>query len=342
VASDPLAGRFVGPHLQLTKGLLRAAVRAVSIGATCVQVFADNPTAWRRKPQPPAKIADFREQLRAGGVGRLAVHASYLVNLAAANEEFREKSIENLTSDLLMGAAYGAHAVNVHIGSHVGQGVEVGTRLVGEGITEVLRRVPAGVDSPLLVLENSAGGGGTLGTTIPEIAAILRAAEVAGAPRERVGVCLDTAHLWGSGYDLSEPAPIDAFVDEVGREIGLERLAMLHLNDSKAKRGSRHDRHEHIGAGVIGERGLRHLLLHPALVSIPTYLETPGMDQGYDAVNLERVRRLISGEPLEELPPEAFAPRAGRMRRRPAKATPAKDEGAAEAADGSTASSTID
>ena len=194
-----------------------------SIGATCVQVFADNPTAWRRKPQPPAKIAEFRARLEAGGVGRLAVHASYLVNLAAANPEFRERSIENLVSDLRMGAAYGAHAVNVHIGSHVGQGVETGTRLVGEGIAEVLRRVSDEADTPRLVLENSAGGGGTLGTTVPEVAAILRAATAAGAPKARVGICLDTAHLWGSGYDLSDPDAIDALVLEVDREIGLER-----------------------------------------------------------------------------------------------------------------------
>jgi deoxyribonuclease-4 len=310
---------LVGPHLQLKKGVLRAADRAVAIGATCVQVFADNPTAWRRKPQPPAKIAEFRERLRLGGVERLAVHASYLVNLAAANTEFRARSIKNLASDMVMGAAYGAHAVNVHIGSHVGQGVEAGTRLVGEGIAEVLRRVPDTADSPLLVLENSAGGGGTLGTTVAEVAAILRAAGAAGAPGRRIGICLDTAHLWGSGYDLAEPDEIDALVEEVDREIGLDRLVMLHLNDSRAKRGSRHDRHQHIGAGVIGERGLRHLLLHPALRAIPTYLETPGMDEGYDAVNLERVRCLIRGDALEPLPDEAFAKRTGRMRRRPAR-----------------------
>jgi deoxyribonuclease-4 len=321
VGSDALAGRLLGPHLQLKTGLLRAADRAVAIGATCVQVFADNPTAWRRKPEPPAKIAEFRARLSAGGVGRLAVHASYLVNLAAANAEFRERSIDNLVADLRMGAAYGAHAVNVHIGSHVGQGVETGTRLVGEGIAEVLRRVSGDADCPLLVLENSAGGGGTLGTTVPEVAAILHAAADAGAPKAGLGVCLDTAHLWGSGYDLSDPDAIDALLLEVDREIGFERVAMLHFNDSKAKRGSRHDRHEHIGAGVIGALGLRHLLLHPLLVAIPTYLETPAMDQGYDGVNLERVRRLIRGEPLEQLPPDAFAPRTGRMRRRPAKAS---------------------
>jgi deoxyribonuclease-4 len=312
--SDPLAGRYLGPHLQLKKGLLRAADRAVSIGATCVQVFADNPTAWRRREQPPAKISEFRNRLAVGGVGRLAVHASYLINLAAANPEFRERSIEGLAADLRMGASYGAHAVNVHIGSHVGQGIALGTRLVGDGLAEVLRRAPAEQGSPLLVLENSAGGGGTLGATIAEIAAILDAAVASGASAARLGVCLDTAHLWGAGHDLSDPDAIDRLVIEVEREIGLEHLAMLHLNDSKAKLGSRHDRHEHIGAGVIGQRGLRHLLVHPALAPVPTYLETPQMDQGYDAINLERVRRLIRDEPLEALPTEAFAPRKGRMR----------------------------
>lgn len=308
-------GRPIGPHLQLAAGLLKAADRAVLIGAGTVQIFADNPTAWRRKPIPPPQLGEFRKRLSAAGIGPLAVHASYLVNLASPNAEFWERSIETLIAELRMGAAYGAHAVNVHIGSHVGQGVERGTDMVGLGIARVLAEVSGEEDIPTLVLENAAGSGGGLGASVGEIVGIVEAAVRHGADEARLGVCLDTAHLWGYGYDLSEPDAIDAFLDEFDAELGPQRLRMIHLNDSRAERGSKQDRHEHIGSGTIGERGLRHLVTHPRLAQVPTYLETPAMDTGYDAVNLDRVRRLIRGESLELLPAEAFTTRSGRPRK---------------------------
>jgi deoxyribonuclease-4 len=296
-------------------GMLKAANRAGVIGATAVQIFVDNPTAWRRKPAPPAEIGEFRRRLGEHEVGRLAVHASYLINLASSNADFWEKSIATLVAELRMGAAYGAHAVNVHIGSHMGQGVERGSQLVGRGVARVLAEVAGEFDIPALVLENASGSGGGLGASVAEMAAILEATIHAGADETRVGICLDTAHLWGFGYDLSDPDAIDRLFAEVDAELGPDRLRMMHLNDSRAERGSRQDRHEHIGAGTIGHRGLRHLLTHPRLARVPTYLETPAMDTGYDAVNLERVRRLIRGEALETLPASAFTTRRGQPRK---------------------------
>jgi deoxyribonuclease-4 len=186
----------------------------------------------------------------------------------------------------------------------------------------VLAEVAGEPDTPALVLENAAGSGGGLGGSVAEIAAILEASVRAGADESRIGICLDTAHLWGYGYDLGDPDAIDRLFEEVDAELGPERLRMMHLNDSRAERGSRQDRHEHIGAGTIGHRGLRHLLTHPRLALVPTYLETPAMDTGYDAVNLERVRRLIRGDLLEALPAEAFTTRKGR----PRKPTPMRTE----------------
>ena len=308
-------GRPIGPHLQLGGGLLKAADRAVLIGASAVQVFADNPTAWRRKQVPPAQIGAFRQRLAEAGIGSLAVHASYLVNLASPNPEFRERSIETLVAELRMGVAYGAHAVNMHIGSHVGQGVERGTDMVGLGIARVLADVRGEADLPMLVMENAAGSGGGLGSSIAEILAIVEAAVRHGADASRVGICLDTAHLWGFGYDLAEPDAIDAFLAEFDAELGPQMLRMIHLNDSRAERGSKQDRHEHIGSGTIGERGLRHLVTHPRLALVPTYLETPAMEAGYDAVNLDRVRRLIRGESLDVLPAGVFTTRSGRPRK---------------------------
>lgn len=318
---DPVApravfgGRPIGPHLQMNAGMLKAADRAALIGASAVQVFADNPIAWRRKPAPPAQITEFRRRLADAEIGSLAVHASYLINLASSNEEFWQRSVDTLVAELRMGAAYGAHAVNVHIGSHVGQGVERGTDLVGLGIARVLEEVAGEADLPALVLENAAGGGGGLGASVTEIAAIVEAALRRGADEARIGVCLDTAHLWGYGYDLADPDSIDRLLADFDTQLGAARLRMIHFNDSRAERGSRQDRHEHIGSGAIGERGLRHLLTHPRLAQVPTYLETPAMDGGYDAVNLERVRRLIRGEPLRKLPARAFTTRSGRPRK---------------------------
>jgi deoxyribonuclease-4 len=164
----------------------------------------------------------------------------------------------------------------------------------------------------MLVLEDSAGQGDTVGVTMAELGAILAAADRHGADPARYGICLDTAHLWGAGYPIDSAVGVDALIAELREQVGLDRLAMLHLNDSRAGRGSRQDRHEHLGGGRIGAAGMRALLWHPDLRHVPAYLETPGMDTGWDAVNMDRVRRLLAGEPLPELPAEAFEARGER------------------------------
>ena len=150
-----------------------------------------------------------------------------------------------------------------------------------------------------------------------ELADIAEAAAVRGVATGRLGFCLDTAHGWAAGIDVGDPAAIDAFLIEFDARIGLERLVMLHLNDSKTELGSRLDRHEHLGAGQIGVAGLRHLLCHPALAHATYYLETPGMDVGYDAVNVARAFDIAAGRPLAELPPEALDLPSGASRSGP-------------------------
>jgi deoxyribonuclease-4 len=144
---------------------------------------------------------------------------------------------------------------------------------------------------------------------------ILEAAVTGGAPVERIGFCLDTAHLWSAGYDLRDEEDLDRIVGTFDAEIGLARLRMVHLNDSKAGLGSHLDRHEHIGAGRLGARGMGNVLRHPRLARAAFYLETPGMDEGYDAINMERVRLLLAGHRLPRLPPEAHLVRGSRSRR---------------------------
>jgi deoxyribonuclease-4 len=306
VARAALGGRPIGPHVPVKDGLKAALERTRRVGATAIQVWTDNPTSWRRRGEPPHDIDAFRSGLAELGVGPLAIHAPYLVNLATPDAVVRGRSIETLAGELRMGVQYGARLVNTHIGSHRGAGVAAGIELTGEALARVLDDVPPGPEVPRLVLEVSAGQGDSLGTTMREIGGILDAAGRSGADPARLGVCLDTAHLWGAGHALDAPDGIDALLEELEREVGAERLAMLHLNDSRMERGARADRHEHIGAGRIGPGPFRALLTHPRLVGVPGYLETPGMESGWDAVNMDRVRRLIAGEPLPSLPPEAF------------------------------------
>jgi deoxyribonuclease-4 len=310
-------GRRLGAHLPLGNGMVRAAERAEAIGATALQIFGDNPTAWRRRTEPPAEQAAFVKRITALGIEPVAVHAPYLVNLAGPDSDFFERSVGVLAHELLSAPGFGARFVNVHTGSHRDTGVPAGVARLAAGVARVLDEVPAGPEAAVLVLENSAGGGFGVGATVEELADIADAVAGRGVAASRVAFCLDVAHLWAAGYRLSDPRETDAVVDAFDRRIGLERLAMIHLNDSKSEVGSRLDRHEHVGAGGIGEVGMAHLLTHPALRHVCYILETPGMDEGYDAVNMDRARALARGLPLEPLPPEAMNLRGSRARSAP-------------------------
>jgi deoxyribonuclease-4 len=172
----------------------------------------------------------------------------------------------------------------------------------------------------VLLLENSAGAGAGVGVTLDELARILATASERGANPDRLGICLDTAHLWGAGVPIGTTAQVDALVAAVESTIGLSRLAVIHLNDSMAPLGARIDRHQHLGAGEIGREGLARILTHPRLRHVVYYLETPGMDDGCDAVNVARARALALGLPLEPLPPEALDLRASGGRSAPREA----------------------
>jgi deoxyribonuclease IV len=310
-------GRRLGAHLPLGNGMIRAADRAHEIGASALQIFGDNPTAWRRRNDPPAEQTAFRERLAAYGIAPLAIHAAYLVNLAGPDPAFFESSVGVLAQELRAAPGFGARFVNVHTGSHRDTGVANGIARLAEGVARVLDQVPVGPAAATLVLENSAGGGFGVGASVEELADIAEAIARRGVADSRVAFCLDVAHLWASGHRLSDPDVTDAFVDEFDRRIGLDRLVLIHLNDSKTEAGSRLDRHEHVGAGGIGEAGMAHLLTHPRLRHVAYILETPGMDDGYDAVNMDRARALALGRPLVPLPPEAMNLRGSRARTPP-------------------------
>jgi deoxyribonuclease-4 len=325
VKSMTASKRLIGPHLQLGQGLLKAADRARVIGANAVQVFTDNPVAWRRREDLPPELPEFRQRLAAAGIDSIAVHAPYLVNLCGANDDLWTRSVATMAHELVVGRAYGAQGVVMHIGSHNGLEREEGIKRLVRGLAAVLEEADAAADAtapadgplPRLVLENAAGTGDGIGSSLEDLAEILGAADAAGVALARLGVCLDTAHLWGGGYDIGSPTWIEWFSERAERLIGRDNVVMLHLNDSRVELGSRLDRHEHVGAGKIGTDGLRDLLNHPWLRTLPTFLETPGMDAGYDAINLERALMLADGQELPVLPVEAFNLRRGAARSAP-------------------------
>jgi deoxyribonuclease IV len=360
-------GRRLGAHLPLGHGMVKAVDRAHEIGATALQVFADNPTAWQRRSKPPREAPAFRERLAEHGIAPVAIHAAYLVNLAGPEEDFFARSVAVLASDLRAAPTFAARFVNVHIGSHRGAGVTAGIERLADGLALVLAEIdntdpadpaddgagaratkpdqpaehaqPARPDQPgqpaehahparpaMIVLENAAGSGFGLGTDVDELAAIAEAVAARGVAPDRVGYCLDAAHAWAAGIDLSDPAVTDAFLGAFDDRIGLERLVMLHLNDSRSELGSRLDRHEHLGAGRIGIAGLRHLLCHPSLAHVTYILETPGMDDGYDAINVERAFAIAAGRALAELPAGADALTSDRSKTGPPADEPDGDD----------------
>jgi len=332
-------GRRLGAHLPLGSGMVKAADRAGEIGASAIQIFSDNPTAWRRRPSLPDELPAFRERLAANDVWPIAIHAPYLVNLAGPEPAFFDQSVLVLVNELRVARAYGARFVNLHVGSHRGEGTAFGVARVAEGLARVIALAdeqeagegsaddPAG-GTPVLVLENGSGGGFGLGTNVEELGRLEQAITARGVSQDRYGYCLDAAHLWGAGHPINTAAGVDEVLASFDRTIGIHRLHMVHLNDSRSELGSRSDRHEHIGAGQIGAAGLGRLLVHPGLDHVVYYLETPGMEEGYDAVNLARAKALVAGEPLDALPPEAFRTRSAKGRTAPAEAGPDDTAGA--------------
>ena len=314
-------GRRIGAHLPLGEGMVKAADRAAEIGASAIQVFTDNPTAWRRRPTLPDELPAFRERLAAHDIAPIAIHAPYLVNLAGPEPAFYDQSIVVLANELRVARAYGASLVNVHVGSHRDAGPEAGVARLADGLAHVLALADHDDDTsppPLLVLENGSGGGFGLGARIEELAGIEAATSAVGVGPDRFGYCLDTAHLWGAGYPIDTAEGVDAVIDAFHAALGIDRLVMVHLNDSRSELGSLADRHEHVGAGRIGGAGLARMLTHPALDHVVYMLETPGMEDGYDAVNMARAKALAKGEPIDDLPPEAFATRSAKGRSAPA------------------------
>jgi deoxyribonuclease IV len=279
---------YLGAHVRSSGGVWTAIDHAQELGCEAVQFFAGSPRTWRPMIYKEQDAARFREARGASPVRFVVLHTIYLINLATGNDDFYEKSVTSLVGAVAAAEQLGADAVVNHTGSHGGAGFAAGLERVRRALARALAEV--GSSQVKVLIENTAGAGGTMGVSFEEIAAIINA--VGGDPR--VGVCLDTAHLHEAGYDLRTPAALDALLAEFDRLIGLQRLAMFHLNDSKTPLGSNHDRHENIGLGDLGLDAFAALMNHPALADLPGIIEVPGMDgQGPDAANMNTLRGLL-------------------------------------------------
>jgi deoxyribonuclease-4 len=270
----------LGAHVSTQGGLDKAIDRAQAMGAETVQIFGAAPQTWRRRDASLEEIAAFREKAAAADVEPVFLHAGYLINLAAADPANLERGVASLIADLKLCAQIGAKGSIVHIGSHKGAGLDAVFPQVVAAIRRVMANTPP---DAWLILENSAGMGGSIGAGFGELGAVMR--ELADA---RIKVCLDTQHAFAMGYDVASAGGLQAALAEFEREIGLEKLVAVHANDSKVPLGGGRDRHENIGEGAIGREGFRVIMAHPAFRELPFILEIPGFNNlGPDKENLD-------------------------------------------------------
>jgi deoxyribonuclease-4 len=274
---------LLGAHC--SGGIKKALDRAAELEIDSVQLFVQSPRAWRFPEHDPADLAAFRERRAELGIGGVLVHALYLVNLASPKADFYEKSVTTLCSTLDAACAIEAEAVVFHVGSHLGAGFEEAVERVAPALAQALEHCN---DTTWLCMEDTAGAGGTIGRSLEELAALYDALDA----HPRLGICLDTCHLYASGYDITDHGELDKLLKELDAEIGLDRLRCLHINDSKAPLGSNRDRHDNIGDGLMGEK-LGVFLGHPQLQGLPAVMEVAGREgKGPDDEQVRKLREL--------------------------------------------------
>ena len=289
----------VGAHHSIAGGFHRAVERAVETGCECLQIFTRNVNQWAVAPIEPAAATRFREAVSQAGLRFVAAHDSYLINPASADPVLRRRSITALVEEVRRAEALGIRWVVAHPGAAGDRPAAEAVARAARGFADALRRT-RGLAAGILV-ETTAGQGSCLGGSFAEIGRILATVDAVPGLRNRIGVCLDTCHVFAAGYALAPRAALDATLEEFDRLIGLRRLVLIHANDSKRECGSRVDRHEAIGRGKIGRQAFGLLVTHPRLAGIPLILETPkeGPDGrpsvAVDRRNLATLRRLATG-----------------------------------------------
>jgi deoxyribonuclease-4 len=276
---------LLGAHVSVSGGIHTAIDRAEKMKADSVQVFTQSPRRWAPTNHDPENLERFKERRAEAGIDAAFCHAVYLINLASPDDALYDKSVAALENTVDVACAIEADGVVFHIGSHLGAGMDAGIDRVTEAMSKVLDRCS---ETIWLLMEDTAGAGDTIGRSIDELALVFDRLDA----HPRLGLCLDSCHLYASGYDVTDRAALDALLDEVDASIGLDRLRALHVNDSAAELGSNRDRHANIGKGLLGD-GLGVFVGHPRLQALPAVLEVPGKDgRGPDANEVRKLKRL--------------------------------------------------
>lgn len=271
----------IGAHTSIAGGVSNAVEEQLEYDGNCGQIFSHSPQVWQESSIEESEAEAFRERSIEADVGPWVIHASYLVNLCTPKDDLREKSIASLQDEVDAAATLDIEYVNVHLGAHTGAGVEQGLDNAASALDEL--DVPEDVT---VLVESDAGSGTKLGGDFEHLATVLEASE------QDLGICLDTAHLFAAGYDLSTPDAVEETIAEFDEKVGLDTLECLHLNDSKHACGTNKDEHAHLGEGEIGEAGIAAVVNHDALRELPFVLETPTEDGRGFAWNVERAREL--------------------------------------------------
>lgn len=280
-----------GCHLSIAGGLHNALLEAGHLQLDCVQLFTKNQRQWRCPPLDPQALEQWRQAGTQGSIQQTVSHDSYLINLASPDGEIRRKSLGLFREELLRCEALGIPWLVTHPGSHMGEGVPAGLRRVAEAFDQLHGELPG--LAAVTCLEITAGQGSSLGWRLEQLRQILDSV----TEPQRLAVCLDTAHMLAAGYDLTSAAGAEAVLDEVDQIVGLSRVRVVHMNDSKVPLGARVDRHEHIGHGHIPLPAFERLVNDPHLRTIPKVLETPketaADGRSWDVINLETLRSLV-------------------------------------------------
>ena len=278
---------LLGAHVSISGAIHMSVDRAVELGCTTFQIFTRNPRGWTYTKLKKAEVDEFRRKFEAAGFRVAMAHMPYLPNIASPKKDIYEKSVRSLVAELERCGALGLELLVVHVGSHLGAGLEKGV----EQVADAVNRAVEAVDNQVKVLlENMAGQRNSCGSRFEDIAEILSRVKNA----DRVGVCLDTCHLLAAGYDIRSEEAVDATISRFDKVVGLNRLWAVHLNDSKGALGSGLDRHEHIGMGNIGENGFKAFINHPAIRDKPMVIETPEDERGNYATDLAKLRKLYT------------------------------------------------
>jgi deoxyribonuclease-4 len=278
-----------GFHISIAGGFSRIVERAKARDCETIQLFSRNPRGWKYSPLGEKDIEEFRSSIKVSGLFPIFLHLPYLPNIASPKSKFYERSIHSIATDLQRAEQLGAQYLIIHIGHRMESSEDQAIEAVSRGINQVFERVKNAV---ILLMENTAGQGTEIGYNFEQINKIIERVR----EKKRMGVCLDTAHAFEAGYDFSKKDEIEKILEFFDKVVGLKRLHLFHLNDSKTPLGSRKDRHWHIGEGCIGLEGFRHLINHPLLKHLPGIMETPRKDTIEDLKNMKVIRSLVEQE----------------------------------------------